>query len=797
MKKNNPVTIEGEAIYTGYVRMQNCAQFLAKPSKYHNTDPRYYKHWSKEIQRCIEGMWGKMDGGYRYMRGATYYYMNYYVLQETTRGKETREVKPRIDDLEMEMSYYFGVCRGFSGFAKDTKYTCLNDVKEYLDDPKGLFSLEYLQKNYPNAFHKGQLKEYVDPYEYIRKLHPRPLGRALYENETWNGMVFGSRGGGKSYHKGAEVAHTLLFDGATQYTQAFLNEELKAEVCVGSGDTDKSSEFIEKVVAGIEALANKELSDKYGFGVFVERQYIDGKAVDVVKPSPLFRDFSGSLIPPNKKNPYIYTREVSEGGRWVTKGTKTKLVHVNYSDRKKDGAQAASGGRYTLSVVEEAGLLECITGVNSSNSSTLARDGVRFGSEFYIGTSGNLMKVMGARKMMENPQDYRIYPLPNKHGTEGKDGMIGFFIPFYMTLRQFKDEDGNTDYERAAQYVEYIRKKKAKSSDAEVLRNEKMNRPCFVREMWLSLDGNIMPYQELDQRERELLRFNAYEELEKPVTLIWDDKEPYGVAYKIDNTLEPYRDFPINNEVRTSPKGCVVLYHTPVYVNGVIPDDMYSFVGHDPYVEEDLHRGGSIGSTYVLMNPKYVEAGMQGNCIVAAYNDKPLEGLDKYYENQAKLLALYGNPKRSLWFEKNRGEYCRSYYVAKHKTEVLAPTPQWTQSTKAYLQRLNSYGYTVGNKIRKIELAKLMRDWLLETTELVDGVKLNVQRLPDLFLIRQLKSYNLDDNFDAVDGFRGCIVGLREYQRAQEATDSDKQQVQQQTALKFYLNNSKIFRNAK
>lgn len=1161
--RDERITIEKRAINTDFVRIDNRDQFITKIPDYHPDDPRYRVFWSREIKRCLEGRWGKMFGGYRYMRGTTYFYANYVFIEETDKQKRTSYIKPNIDDLEWEISYYVGVARGFSGFAKDEEVTCLAPVKDYLDGTS-FFEIDYLKKHYPSAFNKkGILKRYVDPHDYIRQIHKKPLGRALYENQTHNGVVAGSRGGGKagplnslilsekgwvtmgslkvgdsiysrngslcsvtdifpqgakeifevhlqdgriaeccedhlwlvrqvknggkmgvlsvkemmskgisnpgkrgctwkyqipindpiayptrdlpidpyvlgcllsdgtlttltpkiavsdpfvlekirsrlpdfeikhdpsttnnhtivdrnkkyrtitrkngtvyqmragnrltarlrelgldvkggdkhipeiylrasqqqrmellqgfmdsdghilkgghaeftnnserliddvaqlcrslgircqksidnrageaheikghhffrgvtyrlyintskqiasspekvdrlrdkpetnsqsfvsivdivatgrytemqcitvdspdhtyimddhivthnSYFMAGELEHALLFDGATSYDDSFLDGLLTVSVCIGSGDSDKSSELVGKIVASIGAKADFKLSKKLNIGVFREEIINSrGERQEIIKPIPIFRDFKGSTIAPNKKNPLRYRYDKLVAGRWVEQGTGSRMYHVNYSDKKADGAQAGAGGRYLLSLIEEAGLSQNLTEINRSNDSAVARDGIRFGSEFYIGTSGNLMKAVGLRRMMENPQDYSVYPLDNQYGTQGKDGKVGFFLPFYMTLRQFKDENGNTDFKTAASYVEKIRKDKAKSSDPEALRKEKMNRPCWIDEMWLSLDGNIMPYAELDDREKELRAFNLYERLEKPVNLIWDHNELYGVRYEIDMTLEPYRDFPINASKRNKTQGCVVLYDLPQYVDGVIPEDMYIFVGHDPYVEEDIDRGGSIGSTYVLMNPKYAGNGLKGGTIVAAYNDKPVEGLDRYYDNQAKLIALYGGNPRALWFEKNRGEYCRSYYVAKHKAHLLAPTPQWTQSTNMYQRRITSYGYTVGNRLRKMELAKVMSDWLLEETSLDDGVKKNVARLPDLFLIQQLKSYNLDDNFDAVDGFRGCIVGLREYQRMQESEMVRTSNNRERKALSFYLNNPRIFKHGR
>lgn len=237
-----------------------------------------------------------------------------------------------------------------------------------------------------------------------------------------------------------------------------------------------------------------------------------------------------------------------------------------------------------------------------------------------------------------------------------------------------------------------------------------------------------------------------------------------------------------------------MMYETPEFINGVTPPDMYCFVGHDPYVEEDLDKGGSVGTTYIMMNPKYIPLGYRGNTIVASYIDKPSGGLRQYYENQEKLLSFYGNPIQGLWYEKNRGQDCRGHYISKNKVYLLAQTPQHSQGTNIFQKNIQSYGYNVGNRVVKLQLAKMMADWLLEETELADGVKKNIERIPDIYLIRQIIYYNLDDNFDAVDGFRGCVVGLRNSQIQSEAIAAKKHN---DRVLRSYLNNPRIFKNAK
>jgi len=54
--------------------------------------------------------------------------------------------------------------------------------------------------------------------------------------------------------------------------------------------------------------------------------------------------------------------------------------------------------------------------------------------------------------------------------------------------------------------------------------------------------------------------------------------------------------------------------------------------------------------------------------------------------------------------------------------------------------------------------------------------------------------YNLDDNFDAFDGFRGCVLGLREYETKLSSDTNRERRRQENSVLSYYLNNQRIFK---
>lgn len=779
--------IEGKPIFTDYIRLENRAQCLTTVPLLHPDSPQYAIFWSRETRKCIEGIWPKMFGQYRYMPGNLYYYGNYTLLQITEKNKVTKYERPNLDDLEWEFALMSLEAKGFSGFEGDEDHTSLHLVKDLLDE--GLVEpTPYIYGNYPEVVRAdGRLKDYITPRQAIRQLYDKPMGRPYYHNPTENIMVLGSRGGGKSYYVGlAEVEYHFIFDGAKHYDKEFIDQLLTVEICVGAAIKDKSAEMLSKVEASIDAKADVKQGRQ--FGVWEEE---DSEGNRLITPCPFYRSHKGNLNCPNKSTPFRYKYDVEQSGNWLEKGTGSKILHVNYSSKKGDGAQAAAGGRYAVSVVEEVGLVENVKEIHISNTSVVAREGVRFGVEWYIGTSGNIQYIQASKELFLNPQDYNIVSIDNGHSKEGKDGKIGFFLPFYMTLRQFKDKDGNTDFSAVCRYINRLREDKKTSKNPKTIQGERMNRPCFINEMWVTGDTSLLPYDEASLRERELMEFERYKYTGTAVNLTWDTSATNGINYSIDHEAEPYWDYPINFEKRKDPRGCIMIYEFPQFLNGAIPNDMYCFVGHDPYVEESMEGGGSVGSTYILLNPKYIPLGFNGNTLVASYIDKPLNGLKEYYENQDKLLAFYGSPQQGLWYEKNRGQDCRAYYIGKNKVSLLALTPQHAQGTHIWQQNIQSYGYMVGNRIVKTQLALWMRDWLLEDTELKDGVKKNIFRIPDIYLIRQMMHYNLDDNFDAVDGFRGCIVGLRNNQVQVDAIASKKHD---DRTLQRLLSNPKIFK---
>lgn len=721
---------------------------------------KYIDFWRTEKQKCIEGLWGPDFDGYRYMPPNIYFYCNFVIITDTDEDQNVMiEVKPELRDLEWELSYAWMEARGFSGFEFDEYYSCDLKLKKYLesDIKTGL--------NIHSSWLKGDgtLKTFKPAREVLRQLHSQPLGRPLYRNNAKNIMVLGSRGGGKSFFTaGAIILHELIFDGKKYYDTKNPEGGIKTKtsVFVGAAQSTYSSDILEKVSSAMNALAINPNLGIYGNPTNpIESNYT---------PNPFYKNMRGSLQPNNKKSPWVHKYEKKVRGKWIDGfGTNAKLFHGIYS---AENPQAAAGTRPSVLVIEEVGLLENLITPHQSNEAAQTIGSKRIGSAIYIGTAGNMEKIRESREVFTDPDSYSMLEYNDDWEHSGK---IGFFLPAYYTNKDFKDENGNTDVEKARQYYLDRREKARKASNPKVYEGELMNYPIVPSEMFIGRTGNILPVAELKEVEKKLIKNNIYQRIGTPIDIFYDSTQPHGVDYKVIPDKRPLFEYPIPKNADI--EGCITMYEAPIYVNGIVPNDLYNLVGYDPYVSENLDEGESLGSVYVMKNPKYLSHGYGGNEIVAGYVGKHAYGTNAYNENVEKLLMLYGNPYRGLWFEADRGKHVKSFFENKYKLHLLCLRPQKEMNTSVVAKKVANYGWITGSKINKIQLIDMLADWLKEETEINGIKKRNLERIPDIGLIRELQAFQLEKgNYDRVMALVGCVLGLRETENLYKQSTIEK-----------------------
>lgn len=743
--------------YSGFVddRINTGLFRLDEVPSLHPASARFREFWRPEKQNIIQG---KTIGGV-FMPPKLYFYTNYATIYRNLKGAKAKlPARPTIRDIEWMVHYNFLEARGFSGFRDDPEFSCnlyltdptLTDdmLREFCLDEEGKLNVDL----YDNLFKiDGTRKEYENPRYYLRKIHKGDFNLPLFFNEAKNLMMFGSRGFGKSYLSANLIAHEWLVDGASAYNDFTRKNPNAVEVIVGAEDAKYSSDTLNKVKLTIEKLPG-------GY-----------KAGDITYPSPLFKNFSGSWKPGYE---IVAKYKKKEGGRWEMKGSGSMIKNRTF----KDNPFAVQGTRPGLMVLEEIGMfnnLEEVYGATVENQ----RDGRnKFGTTVFIGTGGDFEGggTRDAYKMFYNPESYDILPFEDVWEAKPK---IGFFMPAYMGLNQFKNANGFTDILAAKNYLEEHRFKLQKQPGAaETLRQELQYRPIKPSEMFLAKSGNIFPVAELKQR-LETLEANPHHDLlEKKVKLLFDSRKKYGVAYQIDtnNELIAVNDFPWGAD--KSREGAVIIYEFPrTNKDGIIPKDLY-IIGHDP-IASDATTGESLSVTVVMKTKEHwLDHGHDE--IVAIYAARPYLGREVINDNLLKLSMMYGNAK--IFFENNVGN-TKEFFEKVARLDLLAKAPQTIFSKKASFigAPTNDYGYSMANRQKKLDGLLYIKDWLLEergrtsednVSKQEGRVLRNLDRIWDKALLKELIAFNLDGNFDRVMALMGCVFGLYEMFNQYKAT---------------------------
>lgn len=742
------------------IRIENLKTWLVDIPKIHPDNEVYEKLWSKYTLWSIEGLWGYDMGGWRYMPGTLFFYGNFFSILDVDELQNVRRyIRPRIRDLDWMIHYAYLECQGFRGWSDDDEYTSDYNILKYTtatDVPRDRLDL---------INSKGQLKKFITPRENITKLHNSNKGVPLYGNPCQNLQIFGSRGTGKSFSIAGISGQHLTFDGLKYFTEEDFNNPPTIEICVGAGQAEKSSEWCIKLEDGLKAFGTDNDLGVWGRADRGDEDYT---------PNPFYRDWLGSLDSGNKKNPFRYEYQAKIGNRWVKGlGTKSKLIHVNYSDKKQGGEAAAAGGRYILTIYEEVGLMANIINAWFSNLATVSNNGKQFGVQVAIGTSGNIELVQQSKKMFHNPREYNCIEYDDYWEDSGK---IGLFIPCYLSNNTFKDHNGNTDIDAALTFYAGRRIEASSMSDPDVLRYEKMNYPIVPSDMWISPKGHYFPVGELLEWEKKLIKHDLYKEKVTSIKLNWDSQFENGVRREVDLNAEPFYAFPYTRDM-TALDGAIQIYQEPQKLEGKIPDDMYYFV-FDPYVADNIDEGGSLGAFYGFMNPKYTMQGYNGGTMVCSYIGKHPDGREGYHNNIEKIIAYYGNCPRSLWYENNRGDFTRGYFLKKKKMHLLAFTPQKEHGSNVYERKVASYGIPVSNSEDKLQLISDTSDYLLQFITFNGKQVRGYETIYDIFLVRQLISFEIKKhkNFDAVSAFilAPFVARELEHTRIEEAVTKNK-----------------------
>lgn len=747
-----------------FLRINNRDNFLIKNFPVIHPKSIHYKtFWREQKRRVIEGFWSIDDSEvsidvaskvnpseyksdkWRYMPSNLYFYVNIGSIAHRPKGMPKTSpkiiIRPYLRDLEWEFFYNWAECRGFSGFMDDEEYSCNNLLKlEEITDEELMqesFDIngEIVDTIYNNFFNKeGKRKKYIEPKIGLRKLYNKPMGLALFNNEAKNLLVLGARGGGKSYIAAVGVSlHEVITNGTKYYTQDSIDNPPRAEVFVGAALSSKSRDMLEKTQSAMNNLT----------GIWKK-----GESDEI--QNPLYKQMKGQLLKSGNKWEHIYEKKIN--GKWQDVGTKSYIKHGTFT---VENPEAAAGGRYSVIVVEEVGLLPNSLVVSGSNEATQMTDGtVKYGSSLYLGTGGNVDKIVETEILFRDPEGFNFLSFDDEFENSGK---IGFFIPATHMDGNFKDDNGNTLEDEAMAHYIKRREKKRKAASSSALEMEKYNYPLKPSEMFLSPASNNFPLTDVKHRLSELMsNADLLNASDKGFYVI---SEGGNIVFKNEADATPLRQFPISkaDARKMDLTGCVEVFEHPISDDGgKVPHGRY-IASLDPVDDDGNEVSGdmlSLQSFFIL--DTYTKR------IVLEYTGRTRLAKDFYEQVRRALIAyngvlLYENQKKGLF----------PHFDSKSSLYLLADTPQMLRDVD--LQR----GSTVGNKSKGMyattKLISLGIDLLLtyideQAPNKEDGVKI-LSTIRSVGILLEMIKYNGKINTDRISSLIILMIYLKSIEK--------------------------------
>lgn len=673
----------------------------------------YRLYWREERRRCIEGYW---SGG-KYMPGPVYQYVNHWKI-ELNKGKNSKNKvidHPFLRDLEWEKGYLFMEARGFSGFEHEKYYTSNRRLKDELMfydefDNRRIIATDSDIELINNNSKRYTPVHYVAARDYLSWNHKQDLGRSLMENDAKNVVDIEARGGGKSFFAANLIAWNFLHDGVFWYED--LQSKPKSETLVGAIDTKFSSGLLKKVKLGLESLSG---------GVELGEVYY---------PPPFLKKYSGSW---ESGKTVLAQYEQKIGNNWVKKGSNSMIHHRSFADN----AMAANGTRPSFSCLEEVGFMSNLLLALGQLKECTMNGSEKFGTIWMFGTGGDMAggSTEAVKDVFYNPEGYDCLVFNDEYENKGK---IGYFVPAWKTLNQFKNEEGITYEVEARKFLEKERIKLSNGRSKQPLYDELQNRPVLPSEAFLVQQGNIFPVAELKDH---LSNLESDRRLKEVSATGWMQRDKDGKAiFKVDHDMIPC-DYP--TKYSQDIKGCIEIWEQP------IENPQYGtyIAGIDPYDQDQAESSPSLGS--IIIYKRFVNADQTYHLPVAEYSGRP-EFANDFYEQCRRLLEFYN--AKALYENEKTG--LKSYFETKNCLHLLARQPSIIKSISPNSKVDRVFGTHMTTQIKDgIEI--MTRDWL--KTELEPGI-LQLTKIKSIPLLKELIGYNKDGNFDRVIAFMLVIM---------------------------------------
>ena len=461
---------------------------------------------------------------------------------------------------------------------------------------------------------------------------------------------------------------------------------------------------------------------------------------------------------PNTKDFIKAQYMMNIGGANVWKGMKSEVMSLTF----KDNPYASVGKTASVFIMDEAGIFP-----NIIESYNMTEPTIKDGSDFIgvcliFGSAGSMEEgTQYFYEMFINPAKYNMLEFDAGEGIK-----TGWFVSASrgrlgtaFNGERMVDEDGNSNEALATEDILREREIKKGSGDAKAYWQSTTQYPLSYKEAFLRSKNNIFPTVDLQEHLGKIETTAALRASGVTGELYFDSENK--LKFKHNPDLKQIINFPLKSD--ESKLGCITIWEQPERENEVIPNFLY-VAGCDPY-DQDKSGTNSLGSIFIYK--RFYRADKTHDIIVAEYTGRP-ELADDFYENCRRLLLFYN--AKCLYENQLKG--LKVYFETKHCLHLLYETPAILKDIVKDSKVNRGYGIHMNRGANgasgiKDQCEIYLKQWLLTEKIVLDEKGenkkvLNLHTILSQALLKELISYNREDNFDRVISFMLCVLQTKE-----------------------------------
>lgn len=400
------------------------------------------------------------------------------------------------------------------------------------------------------------------------------------------------------------------------------------------------------------------------------------------------------------------------------------------------------------------------------------RDGasqIYVGQASVFGTGGEEgPSIEGLEDIFYNPAVWDMIEFSNRWEEGYESTKCGYFVPCTSMNPLAMTDNGALLYDLAITADDLERAKKLKSSDPKALDRRKAEYPRKPSESFQRLNNNGFNIAEIDAQIRKVESNRALQSFLRSGDLV---RTEIGIQFLPNVNARPITKFPHENGDDLT--GAVTILEKPVLDHRQkVPAGMY-IVNVDPYYKEESESTTSLFSVQVWKQYNRLDPANEG-LPIAWWAGRPLL-LDQAYDIIFKLADYYNAPIQSEIAGGGQGivDYARKTKQL-HKIEF---EPEFLHNREIGRNGKNRTYFMNMAVDKKILGLKYFQDWHMQQRGVDENglPVLNIHRVYDLALLREMRKYNDKGNFDRVSTAIIAMFMLKENVHRQVDLEEEKE----------------------